>query len=272
MSEKKFYVYLHRYASGPKEGQVFYVGKGTSDRYLNKFARSEFWKRVVNKYGFNAEIVMHFENETCAFSFERALIKFYGRSNLVNLSDGGKGGSFGSVRSKESRLKMSELMKGNQNAKGNIPTEETRKKISETKTKDKNNNYDKSIYRFRHEAHGDFYGTQVEFRDTFFPGNSNVSGLITGRVNTFHGWWIGDGPKPKRDYSKERVNRKIGKLSARKNLKNYVFFHPSFGFRISNLPDFSYFSGADRSQIHRMVKGKCSICKGWVFIEPVNHT
>lgn len=91
--KKKYYVYVHRYASGPKTGQVFYVGKGSGMRYKNTHGRSEIWGRCVNKYGFSYNVVRRFSNEICAFSLEVAFIAFYGRENLVNLSDGGEGPS-----------------------------------------------------------------------------------------------------------------------------------------------------------------------------------
>jgi hypothetical protein len=98
--DKKFYVYVHRYASGPKQGEVFYVGKGKGKRQFSMSGRSCFWKNIADKNGFTSEIVMRFDSEACAFSFERALIKYYGRRKLCNLTDGGEGPS-GFKRSEE---------------------------------------------------------------------------------------------------------------------------------------------------------------------------
>jgi hypothetical protein len=110
MSEKKFYVYLHRYASGPKCGEVFYVGKGKDCRWNSERGRNKWWRRISDKYGFLPEIVMRFENETCAFSLEKAIIALYGRSTLCNLSDGGEGPS-GLRHTDEWKRKMSEFMR-----------------------------------------------------------------------------------------------------------------------------------------------------------------
>ena len=87
----KFYVYVHKYASGPKIGEVFYVGKGKGERCLDKRSRNRWWKSICKKYGFEAEILAYFKSEKCAFSFERAFISFFGRENLCNLTDGGDG-------------------------------------------------------------------------------------------------------------------------------------------------------------------------------------
>lgn len=92
MSEdKKFYVYVHRYASGPKEGQVFYVGKGSGVRSSSSYNRSVYWNRIVEKYEFTSQILVRVSSEKCAFSLEKAFIRMYGRENLCNLTDGGDG-------------------------------------------------------------------------------------------------------------------------------------------------------------------------------------
>ncbi len=104
--EKQFYVYVHRYASGPKQGEVFYVGKGHGKRAWSKSRSNPHWHNIVNKYGYTIDVLSRFHNEQCAFSFERALISFYGRGNLCNLTDGGEGTS-GFVQSEEAKKKMS---------------------------------------------------------------------------------------------------------------------------------------------------------------------
>ena len=133
MPEKKFYVYVHRYASGPKQGQVFYVGKGQGRRLTETHCRknNRHWTNTVSKYGFIPEIIMRFEEEFCSLSFERALIAFYGRDNLCNLTDGGEGSS-GYRHTKESKMKMSIARTGEKN--GNYRREfslDHRLKISE---------------------------------------------------------------------------------------------------------------------------------------------
>lgn len=89
--EKKYYVYVHKYASGPKDGRVFYVGKGTGRRAWHKSRRNPHWLNIVNKYGFKSEIVLRFDREECAFSFEVVMISFYGMSSLCNMTSGGEG-------------------------------------------------------------------------------------------------------------------------------------------------------------------------------------
>ena len=88
-----FYVYLHKKKTN---GEVFYVGKGSGDRAWKKEGRNEFWKKVVNKHGYDVEIHSNHLQEWYAFELERDLIAYYGRrqlglGTLVNLSDGGEG-------------------------------------------------------------------------------------------------------------------------------------------------------------------------------------
>lgn len=102
MSEKKFYVYVHRRAT---DGTIFYVGKGKGCRATSTKNRNLHWRRTVNKHGFSVHYVADCLSETCAFSLERALIKFYGKDSLCNLTDGGEGIS-GFQHSDASREKM----------------------------------------------------------------------------------------------------------------------------------------------------------------------
>lgn len=83
-----FYVYVHKRIS---DDNIFYVGKGHGDRAKRSSSRNNYWHNVVNKHGFYYEIIMTFENEVCAFSFEMALIKMKGIDTLANLTVGGEG-------------------------------------------------------------------------------------------------------------------------------------------------------------------------------------
>lgn len=106
--QKPFYVYVHRRAT---DGRVFYVGKGKGGRAWWHYDRNQRWNRTVAKYGFTAHIVMRFDREECAFSFERALIKHYGRENLCNMTDGGDGVS-GYVFTDDVKERMSKSHSG----------------------------------------------------------------------------------------------------------------------------------------------------------------
>lgn len=116
-----FYVYLHRKKSN---GQVFYVGKGHGNRAFDKHKRSNWWKSIVAKHGFFAEIIETEYQDWYASEREIELIAYYGRENLCNMTDGGDGAS-GYVFTDEDRRKISEKRKGYKQ------TDEAKRKLSE---------------------------------------------------------------------------------------------------------------------------------------------
>ena len=85
-------VYLHRKATN---GEVFYVGIGNPNRPKCR-NRSDIWHRIVNKHGYNIEIIQRGLSKEDACSIEVDLIHLIGRRDLgkgtlVNLTDGGEG-------------------------------------------------------------------------------------------------------------------------------------------------------------------------------------
>ena len=109
--------------------EVFYVGIGkTEKRAYSIHFRNNHWNNIVKKYGYYVEIIYDNLTWLLACQMEQCLIKEYGRvdlgtGNLVNMTDGGEG-TFGVIRSEETRKKMSEAKKGKP------LTEETRKNMS----------------------------------------------------------------------------------------------------------------------------------------------
>lgn len=110
------YIYKH---INPVTEKPFYIGIGKSPNYKrahSKCNRNKIWHSIVNKYGYNVEIL--FDNLTWeeACLIEINLIKQIGRMDLrsgtlCNLTDGGEGSS-GILFTDESRLKMSAAKKG----------------------------------------------------------------------------------------------------------------------------------------------------------------
>ena len=66
--ENKFYVYVHRRLD---TGEIFYVGKGCRGRASSSTGRNPYWKSVVDKVGFESEILVKDLSESSAYSFER---------------------------------------------------------------------------------------------------------------------------------------------------------------------------------------------------------
>lgn len=193
---KKFYVYVHKYASGPKTGQVFYVGKGQGRRYLSKKGRNDYWIRIVAKYGYTSDKLISFHNEACALSFEVALISLYGRGSLCNMTNGGDGSSgythtecaLQKMRDREpvsldcvARGKISEYMMGNNHCVGRVASDATRLKMSEWQRHP-------NIYEFYHPDHGSAVSTKYDLRIKYDLCSSGLSAITTGKLKTHKGW------------------------------------------------------------------------------------
>lgn len=77
-NENRYYVYVHR----DLNGVVFYVGKGTKDRFKSKQSRSASWREIaVNGYSY--QILKENMSNKEAVLLERDLIAIY-RSTAVN--------------------------------------------------------------------------------------------------------------------------------------------------------------------------------------------
>lgn len=104
------YVYIHRRASNHTP---FYVGKGAGRRAWGLQGRNPWWRRTVEKHGYEVEIVRAGLSESCAFSLERALIFALKGRGIVNLVDGG-GGTSGWKHSPETKARIGAFHKGRQ--------------------------------------------------------------------------------------------------------------------------------------------------------------
>ena len=141
-NDKIFCLYQHTRKS---DDTIFYIGIGKKNRPYNKYHRSDFWKKITNKHGFNVKILVKNISWERACELEKLMISFYGRINnktgiLCNLTDGGDG-VYGLIHSSESKLKMKEKKIGKKHnelskqkisnsLKGKIVSEQTKKNIS----------------------------------------------------------------------------------------------------------------------------------------------
>ena len=125
-------VYLH-YKKGTNE--VFYVGIGNKDRPSQKGSlRSKWWNRVVDKYGYDIQVITKDISYSQAKAIEIALISTYGRMDLglgtlVNMTNGGDGVS-GHIHTKEVRYSQSKRMIGNKNMLGKKHSQDSKDKMS----------------------------------------------------------------------------------------------------------------------------------------------
>ena len=159
-----FYVYAHYRADSP-DSNPFYIGKGKSLRDISH-KRNPHWKNIVAKHGFISKRIAENLTEDEAWELEKTLIKQYGKLSegtgcLCNLADGGEGAS-GTIHSAETKSKWSIAKKGKtweeiygveqaqrireqRKITGRKPqTDESRRKISESKKGKKNPMYGKS--------------------------------------------------------------------------------------------------------------------------------
>ena len=135
------YIYKH---IRKDTGDVFYIGIGkTKRRATDRNNRNDRWTKVVNKVGFEVEIINDGLSWEEACETEKKLIKEYGRADLgegklVNMTDGGDGINNYS-HSDETRKLMSQragrCMKGENNPQFGKPlTEEHKQKIRDSKS------------------------------------------------------------------------------------------------------------------------------------------
>lgn len=90
MEESKYYIYAHKRLD---TGDIFYIGKGSGKRAYIKSNRSQFWKRIVAKYGYEVMFLKEGLSEEEAFGYEISLIA-YEKSNgkcCANFTIGGDG-------------------------------------------------------------------------------------------------------------------------------------------------------------------------------------
>lgn len=101
----------YAYINCTSDGVPFYVGKGSGDRYKNRTARSDAYKKHVEIKGRDIlNGIIDCSSEDRAFELERGLIKCLRKMGvaLVNVADGGKAISYwtGKVRSPETIQKI----------------------------------------------------------------------------------------------------------------------------------------------------------------------
>jgi hypothetical protein len=105
-----FIVYSHTRLD---TNEVFYIGKGRPRRLLDKYSRNRHWNNIVVKHGYKADIIAGNLSEQEALNFEAVLIDKLKKSglNLCNLANGGKS-SAGWKMSDESKKKISDSKTG----------------------------------------------------------------------------------------------------------------------------------------------------------------
>lgn len=192
--------------------EVFYVGIGKEEgRAYIKDGRNPHWKNIVNKVGYTVNIIHKDIEHEEAKKIEMLLIEKYGRKNLgtgnlVNLTDGGEGGS-GIVVSEETRQKMSEALKGR------TFSEETKQKMSEAQKGDKHHMFGKT----RSEESKQKTSEAMKGRTHRKESKQKISEAMKGEKNPNFG----------KTFSEEVKDNMAKGAKHRKNVKGYYFINAS---------------------------------------------
>lgn len=158
--------------------QVFYVGKGTRDRYLNKSNRNTHFKRIIAKYDCDVRIIQDGLTEEESFLLEEEVISNYKKNGIVlaNKSNGGKGGSSGTKHPETYKDKFrgdKNPMYGRPWWDENTPESkitEWKKKISEGHKGEKNSQFGKPFHERMDE---ETYKKWVEAHKIKLSGDKN---------------------------------------------------------------------------------------------------
>lgn len=151
---KTYFVYTHRKKT---TGEVFYVGKGLSNRPWKMTGRSEAWEKIAKTHGVTVEIVGRFIIDTQAIEEETRIINEYGIDALCN------------VRS----MKRPKLKLENDNRRVG--------KVEEFKDETKT---------FSHRNGDTFTGTAFEFSLKSKVKLAEVLGLVKGYRKNLYGWIV----------------------------------------------------------------------------------
>ena len=87
--QKRYYVYAW-YTKDTNE--IFYIGKGTGNRYITRKRENKFFTNVLNSHDCDSVILKDNLSEKEAFDLEIILIEYYRKHSriLTNISDGGE--------------------------------------------------------------------------------------------------------------------------------------------------------------------------------------
>ena len=160
-----FYTYAHT----KPDGSIFYIGQGTKshNRAYHKSGRNKYWHNIVNKYGFDVQILAEWKTSQEAKDHEILLISCLKDMGikLVNLTDGGEGLS-GVIFSDEHKQKLSQSRIGNQWAKGQKWSNESKMRISESNKRRKGIPTGKAQFAGKHhtEAHKEYMRQKMKGR------------------------------------------------------------------------------------------------------------
>jgi hypothetical protein len=141
-----FYIYCHRKKT---DGKCFYIGKGKGYRYNQKTSRNKYWWNIVNKYGFESEILVNNISEDKAFELESYFCNQIGYDNLCNMREEKGWGGYSHSDETKSKISNSHLGKEKPWVRdfrlGQKESEETKNKKKKPKSETHKKNLSKSL-------------------------------------------------------------------------------------------------------------------------------
>ena len=173
-------VYRHRRND---TNEIFYIGIAKkATRPYSKCDRNKHWKHIVNKYGYQIEIIQEVETWEDACELEMFLISEYGRKdlglgNLVNMTDGGDG-TLNHIITDECRQKIRESKLGK---KDSDTTKLKKSNYSKNRTKSHIENFSQKIKKpvLQFSLEGEF----IKRWDSLLSAETNNYGYVRGCLN-----------------------------------------------------------------------------------------
>ena len=185
-NERRYYVYEWFFKD---TGEVFYVGKGTKDRYKTTHNRDKFFKDMHATHECDVRITHSDLTEEEAYSLEYDTIKYYRENTdyrLTNQTDGGDG------------------------TRGLKVSEETKKKMSiSSKKKWEDEEWKQKVIDARHQPDSTYQSEEFK---------AKISSLVTGEKNPNYGHHWTDEMKERA--SKQR--KQSGRYEKSKNPKSKI--------------------------------------------------
>ena len=276
-----FYIYQH---VDPRTNLIRYIGKGKSRRAWNFSTRCghhKNWLKQLKDAGLEprVELIETDKTEEQAFELERLWIAACRSSfqPLTNLTDGGEGAS-GWVPSEETRKKMSEANFGR------VFTEEHRKKLSENNARPMlgKTHSEATKLKMSEERRGEkhhYFGKALseehcrklsqarrgEKHHYFGKTHSDETRKKMSENNVFRG--------PGRETARQKLSQvKLGKASSRRRAVIGVNLTTREERTFESATSAALYVNGDSSYVSACCRGKSKTCKGWSFkyIDPKN--